>query len=230
MIRQLPRKSIWQRLPGIFAVILLHCVIGYFLFNGLTRKTETDIVEQPLVVSLIEAPKPAPAAVPLPPEPVKQPEPVPVPAEPAPPVPKPEPPKPKPKPKPRPKPVEAPRPAPVEPAPAPPVPQVEPRASVAAAPSAPAAPHMASITVVCSNHASVRGSVPYPNMARRRNVEGKVIAEFTVTTYGQIQDAQIVSSSNTLFDEAVLEAVQRFKCNGQTVPVRIRVPFEFSLR
>ena len=234
MMRQLPGKTLRQRLPGIIVVVLLHIGIGYLLFNGLARKVVEKVIEQPLVVSLIETPKPAPAP-PAPPKPQPEPpkpEPKPEPPKPEPkpqppkPEPKPQPPKPKPKPKPRPQ-----QPAPPPVSPAAPAETTQPVSAPArvAAPTAPAAA-VTSIAVVCSNHASVRSSVPYPSMAKRRNEQGSVVAEFTVSPRGQVENVRIVSSSNAVFDDAVLEAVQRFRCSGQNAPVRIRVPFEFSLR
>ncbi|WP_409160548.1 energy transducer TonB [Pectobacterium sp. B2J-2] len=231
MIRQLPRKNLRQRLPGIIVVVLLHIVVGYLLLNGLARKVVEKVIEQPLVVSLIETPKSVPTSPPAPqpepPRPDPKPEPEPEPPKPEPPKPEPKPEPPKPKPKPRPQ-----QPAPTPVSPTPPVETTQPVSAPApvTAPSAPAALPVTSIAVVCSNHASVRNSVPYPSMAKRRNVQGTVVAEFTVSSRGQVENVRIVSSSNAVFDDAVLEAVQRFRCSGQSAPVRIRVPFEFSLR
>jgi periplasmic protein TonB len=223
MIRKPPRKNPRQRLPGIAIVVLLHIGIGYALLNGLGRKVIEQVLDEPLLVSLIEQPKHAPPAEPTPPTPATPPAPSP------PPVARPAPPKLAPTPMSTPTPasvVVTPEPvssvtiAPTpQPAPAPPAP-----------PAPPVTSSVAPIAVVCANHASVRSSVPYPGMARRRNVEGTVVAEFVVGTSGRIEESHIASSASPLFDEAVLEAVQRFRCTGQASPVRIRVSFEFSLK
>jgi len=228
MIRKPPRKDPRQRLPGIAVVVLLHIGIGYALLNGLGRTVMEQVLDAPLLVSLIEQPKPAQPPEPVLPVPPAPPSPKP------PPAPRPELPKPAPTPSPIPAPaVEAPEPvsavttAPVPPQPAP-APPASPAPPLPAAP--PATPPIAPVAVICTNHASVRSSVPYPAMARRRNVEGSVVAEFIVGTSGRVEEARIASSTHALFDEAVLDAVQRLRCTAQASPVRIRVPFEFSLK
>jgi len=227
MIRKPPRKDPRQRLPGIAVVVLLHIGIGYALLNGLGRKVIEQVLNEPLLVSLIEQPKHAQPPEPTPPAP-----PVPNP----PPAPRPAPPKQVPTliPTPIRNPVSVVvAPEPVSSVTTTPAPQPAPAPAPPSPPSPPSPPVTSSVTpiaVVCANHASVRSSVPYPSMARRRNVEGTVVAEFIVGTSGHIEESRIASSASPLFDEAVLEAVQRFRCTGQASPVRIRVSFEFSLK
>lgn len=84
--------------------------------------------------------------------------------------------------------------------------------------------------MACPNHLRVRSSVPYPTRAERRGLEGQVVAEFTVSADGAIENVRIASSSNAVFDDVVLQAVQRLRCVGQKSTVRVRVPFEFTLR
>ena len=231
MIRKIPAKSFAERVPGLFVVVLLHVGLGWLLYNGLARKAVEQVIKEPLEVALIEAPKPLAIEEPLPP---------PEPSPPEPPPPPREPPKPKPRPKPAPKPAYVP-PAevPVSAAPAEPtisavqsverVPDAAPVAPPPSPPAPPAPPPTVAVGVACPNHVAVRSSVAYPSRAERRGIEGRVIAEFTVSPVGALDNVHIVSSSDVLFNDVVLAAVQRFRCVGQGTPVRVRVPFEFSL-
>ncbi|RMX05856.1 energy transducer TonB [Corticibacter populi] len=234
MNRKLPQKTLTERLPGIVIVLLLHAGLAWAVLSGLGRKVVEQIIPaEPLEVVLLAEPEPVVI------EPPPLPEPPPPPPEPPPPAP---PPPPKPPP-PAPKPAYVPPPevpvaAPVaptltavqntapEPAPAPAAPPPPPPAP----PAPPAAPAQVAIGVACPNHVAVRSSVPYPSRAERRGIEGRVVAEFTVSPGGALQNVRIASSSDAVFDDVVLQAVQRFKCNGQGSPVRVRVPFEFNLR
>ncbi len=133
----------------------------------------------------------APAELSPPPEPT--PEPTPVPAL--------EPPPPRPKPPPRPVPrVVHPQPAvhPAEPAPAA-------AAAPVAAPTPPAAPPaidpgwQSSVARWLASHKN------YPDDARRRGDEGRVVIRFTVDRSGQVMDAEVVSSAgSSRLDDATL--------------------------
>lgn len=77
----------------------------------------------------------------------------------------------------------------------------------------------------------------YPHKLRYRRIEGKVVVEFTVTKEGHVTDAVVVSSKPSgAFDRAALRAIRRWQFmapkndNGQSVPVRARQIFEFTLR
>jgi TonB family protein len=50
----------------------------------------------------------------------------------------------------------------------------------------------------------------YPPEAVEAGLEGYVIVEFTVEASGRTADARVVTSSNTIFDEAALDAASRF--------------------
>ncbi|AVT18320.1 energy transducer TonB, partial [Paracidovorax avenae] len=121
---------------------------------------------------------------------------------------------------------------PVPPAPAaPPAPAPSPAPPAPPAPApAPAAPAMASVELVCSNYADVRQAVGYPSRARRQGLEGTVVAEFNVSPSGSVENLRIASASSDLFAGPVLEAMRELRCKGQGMPVRVRVPFSFSLK
>lgn len=219
MTRKLPAKSLSERLPGLAFVVLLHFVLGWALLNGLARKAAEQVLKEPLEVALLEEPKPAVIAPPeAPPAEPDQP------AEPEPPV-EPKPPAPPPKP-PRPRAARVPSP---EVAVTVPAVAAAPAAQPETAPRSATAPIVA-IGMACPNHIHVRSSVPYPGRAERRGLEGQVVAEFTVSVGGAIENVRIASSSNAIFNEAVLQAVRRFQCIGQRSAVRVRVPFEFILK
>jgi protein TonB len=86
------------------------------------------------------------------------------------------------------------------------------------------------VSAACPNSQSVRSSMRYPIMARRDGLEGDVVARFVVGAAGGIRDAQIVSSSNRVFNSAVLSALQQFQCTGQGRDVMVEVPFSFRLQ
>ncbi|MDR3213463.1 MAG: TonB family protein [Azoarcus sp.] len=205
-----PRRHI----TGITLAILFHIVLGYALMNGLAREV-VKIISDPLNVSLIEEVKPEPP--PPPPPPPKR-------------I------------------VRATRPqaAPPPPSYVPP-PEVVVEAPViespitivqtdppAAAPVAPVAPQpapvvAAAIGVTCPNHMNIRSSVPYPPQALRLNRSGEVMAEFIVDAGGDIGNVRIAKSSDPLFNRVVTDAIRRFRCVGQGRPVRVTVPFRFTL-
>lgn len=245
MIRKPPKKDLREIAPRIAMVVALHVGLAYVVVTGTALKPPKEIDKDSLLVTLMAEKKPEPAIqAPLPP-----PAPPPVPTPPAPTPPAPKPPAPKPPPPPRPAPAPAPArvavepmpPAPPEPpaptpappappAPAPsPAPAPVPMASPAPAP-APSAPAMASVELVCSNYADVRQAVGYPSRARRQGLEGTVVAEFNVSPSGAVENLRIASASSDLFAGPVLEAMRELRCAGQGTPVRVRVPFSFSLK
>lgn len=215
-----PRRQV----AGIGFVILFHAALAWALVSGLARKVVTVLAE-PLDVRLVEAPKPPP------------------PVEPPPPPPPPPPPRRVPVPRPRVAPppafvpppevvVEAPA-APsiqaVQSVPAPPPEPPAPPAPPPAPPAPPPAPRLVSVGVTCPNHVSIRSSVPYPPAALQMNLSGDVQVDFIVGDDGQIGNVRIVRSSNPVFNDVVVAAVRRFQCVGQGQPVRVTVPFKFTL-
>jgi periplasmic protein TonB len=74
----------------------------------------------------------------------------------------------------------------------------------------------------------------YPYRAADLGLQGSVLLEFTVTSEGTVRDPRVVESSNTIFDQAAIEAVLRFRyrprvIDGDSVEVpgvRFRITFE----
>jgi protein TonB len=81
--------------------------------------------------------------------------------------------------------------------------------------------------------AVVRQVAPdYPRSAASRGLEGWVEVEFTVTETGEVRDALVRESSASVFDNAAVSAVNRWRFEpvleeGQAVPVRTRARFTF---
>lgn len=86
------------------------------------------------------------------------------------------------------------------------------------------------VSAACPNSQAIRSSMRYPIMARRDGIEGDVVARFVVGAAGGIRNAEIVSSSNRVFNTAVLSALQQFQCAGQGRDVMVEVPFSFRLQ
>ncbi len=74
--------------------------------------------------------------------------------------------------------------------------------------------------------------VGYPEMARRRKLEGSVQVSFIITETGEVQDVQVEESGGKLFDQAVIDTIQTWRHepatkNGVRVKVRWRKRFTF---
>ncbi|WP_412060380.1 energy transducer TonB [Rubrivirga sp. IMCC45206] len=77
--------------------------------------------------------------------------------------------------------------------------------------------------------------VRYPELARRRGLEGQVVVQFVVDEQGQVVDPEAVRSPDDLLSEAAIQAVlgSRFTPGtqgGRPVRVRFTVPVTFRLR
>ena len=57
----------------------------------------------------------------------------------------------------------------------------------------------------------------YPIRAARRNLEGYVLVEFTVTRTGNVKDVVVLESSNPLFERPAIVAVSKFKYKPRVV-------------
>ena len=196
------QRSPVKHLTGIAAVVLLHVVVGYALVNGLARKM-VEVIKSPMETKIIEdANKPPPDDTPPPPPPklVQLP-----PAF----VPPPE--------------VQIQAPA----APQASITTTRVLAPVKAAPPPVAAPIQ--VGTACPNSQKVRAEIAYPAQARRDELEGNVLIEFTVSGDGSIKDIEIKSSSDRVFNNVSVNAVKQFKCNAQGRDVRVTVPFSFRL-
>jgi protein TonB len=64
----------------------------------------------------------------------------------------------------------------------------------------------------------VRPPPDYPPRAAAQNIEGWVQVQFAVTAAGTVRDALIVASEpGTVFDEAALKAIARWRYNPRVV-------------
>ena len=198
------QRSPVKHLVGLAAVLLLHIVVGYALVNGLARKM-VEVIKSPMETKIIEeANKPPPDDTPPPPPKLA----------PLPPafVPPPE--------------------VQIQ-APAAPQPTISNTTSVVAPvkppPPAPVVHAPPSVGVACPNSQKVRAEISYPAQAKRDELEGNVLIEFTVAADGAIKDIDIKSSSDRVFNNVSINAVKQFKCNAQGRDVRVSVPFVFKL-
>lgn len=57
----------------------------------------------------------------------------------------------------------------------------------------------------------------YPMRALQRRVEGYVIVEFVVTSSGAVTDVTVVESSAPIFEQAAIDAAQKFKYKPRVV-------------
>ena len=203
-----------RKIVGIGAVLIFHIIIVYALITGLARKV-VEVVKGPIEVKVIEEviKKPPPPPELLPPPPKLQ-------APPPPFIPPPEiniqPP-----------PTPAPTITAVTPE-APPAPQAP---VIAPAPApAPPTPAVQSAAVVCPNYREALGSVAYPREAAMDNIQGEVLAEFTLGPTGQIRDIVIKSSSHRVFNKPAIQMIQtRLVCKGQGHDIKLSLPISFKL-
>ncbi|MFD1561847.1 energy transducer TonB [Paraburkholderia silviterrae] len=201
-----------RRYGGIGAVVVLHAVLIYALVNGLATKV-VQVIQHPIETKIIEPVKPPPP----PPLPTVQ----------------------------LPPPKFAPPPPPFVPPPEVPV-QAPPQATIThqaapvvsapvTAPPAPPAPVQAKpvsheVGVVCPNSDEIRSSIRYPKEAQENGVTGDVLIEFVVDPQGHVTNERVAqSASDDSLDAAAFNAVKRFNCISQGQPVRVQVPFSFSL-
>lgn len=203
-----------HRFVGIGAVLVFHIIIVYALITGLARKV-VEVVKGPIEVKVIEEviKKPPPPPELLPPPPKLQ-------APPPPFIPPPEV-------NIQPPPTTAPTITAVTPE-APPAPQAP---VIAPAPTpAPPTPAVQSAAVVCPNYREALSAVAYPREAALDNIQGEVLAEFTLGANGQIRDIVIKSSTNRVFNRPAIQMIQtRLVCKGQGQDVKLSLPISFKL-
>ncbi|WPL81163.1 energy transducer TonB [Bordetella hinzii] len=248
-----PQASMGLRVGAGIAVLAVHAaVIGAIFLNH----TEAPVMleQEPVMVSVIEAPVPQVAkAEPNPEPPVEEtppPEPVvePPPPEPEPelkPEPEPEPivekaPEPAPPPKPKPKPKPQPKPQPKTEVQAEPKPQTPPAGAtdgeqVTQAPKQGPAPEEP-VFMSSVEYLGDRPAPKYPSDSIRRREQGRVIVLVTINPQGYVDKASIDTSSGfRRLDNSALEAVRkaRFKPltrNGVPQTAMARIPFDFGLK
>lgn len=84
--------------------------------------------------------------------------------------------------------------------------------------------------------ARLKKLVIYPDLAKRANVEGKVVLRVLVDKTGIVKKYIIESSDNQLLDKAAIEAIKNYGPikpaiqNRQPVTVWVSIPLEFKLR
>lgn len=76
----------------------------------------------------------------------------------------------------------------------------------------------------------------YPYEMERAGVAGKVIAEFTVTADGQVQDIKVLEAQHPEFSDAVLAAMKTWRFHplekmgpGYPSPIRIVAMIDFEI-
>lgn len=74
----------------------------------------------------------------------------------------------------------------------------------------------------------------YPFTYRAHNIEGEIIAEFTIDTQGNPQDIKILDSPRIGFEKAAIDAVRLWRFapalkDGKPIAVTYKVPLEFKI-
>lgn len=83
--------------------------------------------------------------------------------------------------------------------------------------------------------ASLNKHITYPEMARRAQIEGRVIVEFIIDKEGNVNNPKIIRGIGGGCDEVALSAVQKVKFKpgmqrGKPVLVRYSMPISFTLK
>jgi len=83
--------------------------------------------------------------------------------------------------------------------------------------------------------ASLNKYITYPEMARRAQIEGRVIVEFIIDKEGNVNNPKIIRGIGGGCDEVALSAVQKVKFKpgmqrGKPVLVRYSMPINFTLK
>lgn len=76
--------------------------------------------------------------------------------------------------------------------------------------------------------------IDYPEEARRRGIQGRVILDFVVDTEGRTQDVRVLKSLHPLCDSSAVAALEQTRFvpgrrDGEPIPVRMRLPVRFRL-
>jgi len=75
---------------------------------------------------------------------------------------------------------------------------------------------------------------PYPDIARKAGIEGKVYVKVLVDTLGNVTTVQVLKSSNPIFEQPAIEAAKKWKFKpgyqrDRPVRVWVAIPFIFKL-
>lgn len=81
---------------------------------------------------------------------------------------------------------------------------------------------------------SIMSRISYPEKARKRNTQGRVVVTFIVKRDGKLTDFKVIKGIGNGCDEEAIRAVRKAKfkpgeINGEPVNVRFAIPIEFSL-
>lgn len=215
---------------ALIIVVLAHALAFWALLNA--PKIEAPVVEpqEPMMVSLLDAPAPEPELVPVVP---KQPEPKPEVVKKVPKV------KPK-ETKPVPQPVQETVTPVAEPVAAPTPPSPPAPVEVAKAPEVKPAPEPPQVKDIIEEPKigvsyMTNPAPPYPPISRRIGEQGKVLMRVVVNTNGEAESVKIENSSgSSRLDEAAMEAVKKWrfvpaKKNKVPFTASVLVPIKFSL-
>lgn len=83
--------------------------------------------------------------------------------------------------------------------------------------------------------AAIQKNVVYPQSAIRSGKEGTVVLKVRINEKGNAIQAEIVSSTSSVFHQAALNAVEHYSTNpamnnGKAVPYTVYIPIKFRLR
>ncbi len=75
----------------------------------------------------------------------------------------------------------------------------------------------------------------YPELARKAGIEGKVVISAVVDENGDVVKAEILSSTNSIFNEPALKAAYKYKFSpammkDKKVKVKVLIPFNFTVQ
>ncbi len=77
--------------------------------------------------------------------------------------------------------------------------------------------------------------IPYPDEAKKKNIEGVVLMDLLIDENGQVRQATLVEGPGYGLNEAALSAIKKFefipaKVDGKSVAVKIRYGYRFVLQ
>ncbi|MCF8381110.1 MAG: TonB family protein [Bacteroidales bacterium] len=81
----------------------------------------------------------------------------------------------------------------------------------------------------------IYSNLEYPKDALKKKIEGSVLVQFVVNEYGKVESAEIIQSSNSIFDSAALKVFENMpdwspgKQRGKSVRVSYTAPVYFTL-
>ena len=76
----------------------------------------------------------------------------------------------------------------------------------------------------------------YPEIARRRGIEGQVMLEIVVDEFGRVEPAIAIMESLPLLDQAAIDAIRQWRFapardrDGNPVRAKVRIPLRFTLQ